>query len=217
MEEENNNLNKPEDKENVSEETPASEDSTAPDTATAAPPDDDEDDYEGGEATVKSVSIKWGVILGIISIAVFILGVMGDLTTEQWWGWLGAIPLIIVMVLAHKEFKNEGNGYMSYSQGLGIGIFLSVVSGLVSGLFQLLYTTVIDPDFASKIMEKMEDQWAEQGLTDSQIDTARGFVENFQNPVVGFFIGLVAAAFFGFIIALIVSAITKNSNPEMDV
>ena len=69
MEEENNNPNSPEeDQENTNEETPASEESTTP--------DDNEDDYESGEATVKSVSIKWGIILGIVSIAVFILGIV---------------------------------------------------------------------------------------------------------------------------------------------
>ncbi len=177
-----------------------------------------EEEFENeNPATVKSVVMKWGIILGIISIAMFILGVVADLLTEQWWSWINAIPLIIVMVLAHKEFKDEGNGYMSYSQGLGIGILTSLMSGLIAGLFQLLYTTVIDPEFTANMMEKIEDQWVEQGMTDQQIDAARGFVEVLQNPVTGFFAGLFFAGLFGLIIALIVSAITKNGNPELEV
>jgi len=234
MDEENNDLNNPEEEnqenqENENGETPPPEEtpitSSAPVTKPASEPepvqsiddeDEEEDEDEEGMATVKSVSLKWGIILGIVSIALFILGVATDLTTESWFSWFGILPLIIIMVLAHMEFKNDGNSYMSYSQGLGIGILVSLVSGFISGLFQVLYTTVIDPEFSEKLMEKLEDQWAEQGLSDQAIETARGLFENFQNPWIGFFTGLAAAAFAGFIVSLIVSAITKNANPQME-
>ncbi len=177
--------------------------------------EDEEEDFE--KATVKSVSIKWGVILSIISISLFIVGVAADLSAETWYGLIGIIPLIIILVMAHKQFKEEGDGYMSYSQGLGIGIFVSLVSGTITGLFELLYTTVIDPEFTEKMMLKLEDRLAEQGIPDSQIDTARGMAETFSNPMISFFVGIVAAVFFGFILSLIVSAFTKNANPELDV
>ena len=178
-------------------------------------PEEGDDDME--KATVKSVSMKWGLILGVVSIALFIVYVLIDVIGESWVSWIGLIPLILVVVLAHKEFKDDGNGFMSYSQGLGIGTLVSLYSAIVSSAFNFIYVKFIDTEFTANLMEKIEMQWEEAGMTDQQMDAARGFTETMMSPVVGFFIGIVFAVFFGFIISLIISAITKNPDPAEQV
>ena len=187
---------------------------TPPEAASASQPDEAE---EFEKTTVKQVSIKWGLISGVISIAMFLLFVVIDMVGEQSTSWLGIIPFIVILVLAHKEFKNEGDGYMSYGQGLGIGIFVSFISSIVSGGFQIIYMKLIDTSFYENLMDKMELKWEEEGMTDQQIDAAKGFMETFQNPLIGFFIGILFAVFFGFIVSLIVSAFTKNANPQAEI
>ena len=209
---------KPEDQESSEEESsePATESASEPATeASASQPDEDEEEFE--KTTVKQVSIKWGLITGVISIAMFLLFVVLDMIGDQSTSWLVFIPFIVILVLAHKQFKNEGDGYMSYGQGLGIGIFISFISSIVSGMFTFIYIKFIDTSFNENLMNKIELTWEEDGMTDQQIDVAKGFVEMLQNPVIGFFVGILAAVFFGFIVSLIVSAFTKNTNPQAEI
>ena len=209
---------KPEDQESSEEESsePATESASEPATETSASqPDEDEEEFE--KTTVKQVSIKWGLITGVISIAMFLLFVVLDMIGDQSTSWLVFIPFIVILGLAHKQFKNEGDGYMSYGQGLGICIFVSVISSLVSGGFQIIYIKFIDTSFNENLMNKIELTWEEDGMTDQQIDVAKGFVEMLQNPYIGFFLGIFIDVFFGFIVSLIVSAFTKNHNPQPDI
>ena len=215
-EEQNKDLENQENQENENEESaiPTPEPVAA---APSAPEESEEADDDMEKATVKSVSIKWGLILGVVSIALFIVYVLIDVIGESWVSWIGLIPLILVVWLAHKEFKDDGNGFMSYSQGLGIGTLVSLYSAIVSSVFNFIYVKFIDTEFTANLMEKIEMQWEEAGMTDQQMDAARGITETMMSPVVGFFIGIVFAVFFGFIISLILSAITKNPDPAEQV
>jgi hypothetical protein len=67
------------------------------------------------------------------------------------------------------------------------------------------------------IKDKQLEQFEEQGMDDAQIDQAMSMSETFMTPEVMFQIALVATVFFGFIISLVVSAITKNADPSLDV
>jgi hypothetical protein len=215
-EEQNKDLENQENQENENEESaiPTPEPVAA---APSAPEESEEADDDMEKATVKSVSIKWGLILGVVSIALFIVYVLIDVIGESWVSWIGLIPLILVVWLAHKEFKDDGNGFMSYGQGLGIGTLVSLYSAIISSVFNFIYVKFIDTEFTANLMEKIEMQWEEAGMTDQQMDTARGITETMMSPVVGFFIGIVFAVFFGFIISLILSAITKNPDPAEQV
>ena len=215
-EEQNKDLENQGNQENENEEfaTPNPEPVAA---SPSAPAESEEEDDDMEKATVKSVSMKWGLILGVVSIALFIVYVLIDVVGESWVSWIGLIPLILVVVLAHKEFKDYGDGFMSYSQGLGIGILVSLYSAILSSVFNFIYVKFIDTEFTAKLMEKIEMQWEEVGMTEQQMDTARGFTETMMSPVVGFFIGIIFAVFFGFIISLILSAITKNPDPASQV
>ena len=169
------------------------------------------DNQETG--SVKQVSIKWGLISGITSIVFFLIFVFTDSYGDSKTNWIGSIPFIIFMVLAHKEFKKTGNGTMTYSQGLGIGTLMALFSYLISGIFTYIYTKFINPDFYSMMNDKLIEQWQEQGLSQEQIDAALSMTSKFQNPEIALVMGLVGAVLVGFIIALIVSAITKQ-NPD---
>jgi len=185
--------------------------------ATPSAPLESEEDDDMETATVKSVTMKWGLILGVVSISLFIVFVLLDVVGESWVSWIGFAPLILVMFLAHKEFKDDGNGFMSYSQGLGIGTMVSLYSATLSSTFNFIYVKFIDTEFTAKLMEKIEMQWEEAGMTEDQMDAARGMTETMMSPVVGFFVGIVFAVFFGFIISLVLSAITKNTDPATQV
>lgn len=167
--------------------------------------------------TIKQVSIKWGIISGVVAILVFLVLAVTGLIYNSSASWISIIPFIVILILAHKEFKADGDGYMSYGQGLGIGIFTAGVSALISSLFSYIYIKFIDLEYYENMNAALMEQWEAQGLTDAQIEGAEAMISNFQNPGLGILFGIVGGMFFGFIVSLIVSAITKKANPEAEI
>ncbi len=166
--------------------------------------------------TVKSVAMKWGLIMGLISIGIFLVIAFGELQGNSAMQWIGLIPSIIIIYLAHKEFKDNGDGYMSYGQGLGLGTLISLISSLISTGFFFIYVKFIDSSYLDIMKDIQITQMQEQGMSDSEIETALGFSESFMSPGVMSVFAIVVAVFMGFVVSLIISAITKNSDPELD-
>lgn len=172
---------------------------------------------ENEKVTVKEVAIKWGLILGIISIVLFLAIYFAGLMGESWPSWVSGLVMAAIIYLAHKEFKDQGDGYMSYGKGLGLGTLVSLVSGAISSIFTYVYIKFINVDYVTELLDITRFKMEDEGQSDDQIDMAMGFVEKMMTPEIMFGVGLVAAVFFGFIISLIVSAITKNNDPSLEV
>lgn len=167
--------------------------------------------------SAKDVSMKWGLILAVISIAYFVIGVIGGIASESWFNWLGALPTIIIIVIAHNQFKNEGDGFMSYGEGLKIGMLVVLISSLIYTVFFYVYIKFIDATYIENIREQSIVDMQERGMSDDQIDQAMGMTEMFTSPELMAVFAIIGGLFFGFILSLIISAFTKNSNPELDV
>lgn len=172
---------------------------------------------ENEQVTVKQVAIKWGLILGIISIVLFLTMYFGGVIGESWAGWIGPVFAAIIMYLAHKEFKEQGNGFMSYGQGLGLGTLMVTISSLVSSTFTYIYVKFINTDYLQEIQDTMMAKFEEDGMSDDQIEATMGMMEKMSTPEMTLVFGLVGGVFIGFIVALIVSAITKNNDPSLEV
>lgn len=166
--------------------------------------------------TVKDVSIKYGIYLGIILTIYTIALQMAGLATNQALGYVGYVVLIVLMVIAHKTFKNEGDGYMSYSQGLGIGTLMALVSALISTPISYLYIKFVDSTFLQALKDKSIEDMEKRGMSDADIESAMEITSKFMTAEFIFPIGFIFFVFFGFIISLVVTAITKNSNPQLE-
>ncbi len=169
------------------------------------------------KVTVKQVSMRWGLYLGLVMIAWSVITIIAGMEGNDYMGYVTYIFLIGGIVMAHKDFKDNGDGYMSYSQGLGIGTLVALISGIISVVFSYIYVKFIDDSVLGIIRDKQIEGMEEQGLSDEQIEQAMEITGKFMVPEIMFPIALVVMVFLGFIISLIVSAITKNSNPAEDI
>ena len=168
------------------------------------------EDNESAAPTVRSVGIKYGVISSVIGIVFFlILSVSGLNAFDNKWGWVNMIISVAILILAHKNFKDEGDGFMSYGQGVGIGFWISLTAVVISGLFTFVYANFIDTGVMDLMWEQQYDQMSARGMSDEQIDMAVGWTKKLFWPMYVFF-GL----FFGVIIALVVSIFTQKKAPE---
>ena len=162
--------------------------------------------------------MQYGVIVGIIMIIYGTLLQVSGLALEyQSLSYINYIFLAVVIYLAHKKFKEDGDGFMSYGQGLGIGFWMSLIGGVISMVFSYIYMSFIDSTIMEQAMDKARYDMEEKGMSDAQIDQAMSITEKFMTPEMIFVMGIVGMLIFGFILSLIVSAITKKTDPQLEV
>lgn len=161
--------------------------------------------------SVMSVGLRYGLILSAISIAyMLIVIIMGSSPFEQdWKSYLSFIWIIGAIVLAHKYFKENGDGYMSYGQGFGIGFLTCLVSIIVGMIFSYIYINFVDQSIFDAVWEKaaadMEAQGQSQEAIEMGLEWGRKLFWVFY---------LLGGAFWCTIISLIVAIFTQKKRPE---
>ncbi len=169
---------------------------------------------EENNVTTGKIGMRFGIIAGIAGIAFFmILNLLGQ-GTNQTLSYLGYLILAAIMFLGHKAYKEEGDSYMNYAQGLGIGTLIALISGALNAIFFYIYVSFINTGYMGEIMNIQREKMEEQGLGDDQIEQAMEMTERFMSPGLMAVFAIVGSVFFGFIISLIISAITQNKRPE---
>jgi hypothetical protein len=165
--------------------------------------------------TTRSAGIRFGLIGAVISIAYFvILNVAGIDMTQGFWNWFSYVLTIALIVLAHKYFKDNTDGFMSYGQGMVIALWMAIVSGSISSVFTYLYIKFIDTSFVENVRDKQLQVMQEKGMSDAQIDQAMKFANMFTSPEAMFLFIIIGAIAVTIIFALIVTIFTQKKNPE---
>ena len=157
---------------------------------------------------------RWGVIIGVIG-AVLTMGmyVGGNSLSPMVWTFttmgIGLLSLILSGVLATRGVRayreTELGGLIPFGKAFLVAFLILVISSLISSVFNLLYITVIDPDFANNMVSRMSDWFAEVGMDEAQIEAQteqmkKNFSLNRQLlnlafvPVGAAVLGLIAAA-----------------------
>lgn len=163
--------------------------------------------------SVFKTSLNAGLLFGLIIVAYSLLLFVTDLAiTSQGLSWISYIILAVGIYYAHTQFKNKGDGFMSYGQGLGIGTLTSLFAGILTGIFTVIYTTVIDSGYQQRAMEQARRMLEERGMPDEQIDSALQMSQTFTNPILMMVMSILFMTFLGFIISLIIAAITKKND-----
>ena len=174
-----------------------------------------EQNLETISVTPRSVGIRYGVILGTISIVFFLIFLMVDMDTYIKVGrWGNTVISIVVLIFAHKYYKDNGDGFMNYGQGIGIAFWCGLVSSVIGSVFTYVFIKFYDQSMITAIREGAIRDMEEKGQSDEQIEMAMKFVDMFTNAEALLFFGL----FFGIlgmvVIALIVSIFTQKPRPE---
>ena len=170
-------------------------------------------------------ALKWGLIVGGISIALSIVFYAIDYAMLANWkfGIFVFAMFIGLAIYAGINYRNEIGGFLPYGKAFQHGFILMAVSGLISTLFTMILYTVIDPDLPAKLtdvaMENAAKMMESFGMPADQMDQAmedaRKRTEN-QFSVSGLAMGYGI----GLIIYAVLSSITSNfvkKNPPEDV
>jgi len=165
--------------------------------------------------TTRSAGIRYGMIGGVISIAYFLILILAGVNmTSGYWNWIGYAITAGLIFMAHKYYKENGNGFMSYGQGIGISFWLGLISAAISSVFTYIYVKFIDSSFVEMIKEKQLEEMEGRGMSSEQIDQAMKFASMFTSPEAIFLFGLLGGIVVTIIIALLVTIFTQKKAPE---
>jgi len=78
------------------------------------------------------IATKYGLIQGLLSFIVFLVRTLAHIKQDRVSVAVDTALLILLMVLAQREFKKKRGGMMTYPQGLGCGTLLSSAAAVVT-------------------------------------------------------------------------------------
>lgn len=157
-------------------------------------------------ATLTIVGLSWGVF--------FLLKNLGQGLQEAA-GYLSILLAMIFIFFGIRHFRDRVNGgYLSFGQGLKVGVLIVLIPAVAFGLFDILYTEILNPtwkdDYYSKYIENIRKSVAADKL-EAAIKKAEKEKEMFSNPLFQFLLMGGTVFIIGFIVAIISSLTLRRS------
>ncbi|MBQ4914816.1 DUF4199 domain-containing protein [Maribacter sp. MMG018] len=158
-------------------------------------------------------ALTYGLILGAISVIFAFMLYTADMHYQ------GGIAVMLIslaitlaaVIIAMLQFRKANNGFMTFAQGLKIGVGVSLIGGIIGIIFNQLMANVIDPEMMTKAMEFQRNQLMETtALTPEQIDAQMEMGKKFSTPTMQIVFGLIFSLFIGFVFSLIPALVLKR-------
>lgn len=164
--------------------------------------------------SLSKISTKYGLIQGVVGFVLFLIVAMTGMTQNWLTTGVNLVVLVVLMVLAHKEYKKTHDGIMSYGQGVGSGTLLTVVASVLSSILLYIYVGFINTGYPAAALKAQQAQLEARGMTGAQLDQAMSITSAMLTPTGMVVSSLVSGVIVGFIVSLIVSAFTKCADPK---
>jgi Protein of unknown function (DUF4199) len=164
--------------------------------------------------TIFGIATKYGLIMGVLSLGISLAGTLGHIKPTWVLTVVSVALLIVLMVLAHRDFKKTHDGMMTYGQGLGSGTLLAAVSAAVNAVLLYIYASYINSGYIEVIKQTQQAALAQRGVTGAQAQQAMAMTSILLTPVGIAVSSLIGGVILGFIVALIVSIFTQKSDPR---
>ncbi|OKY27428.1 DUF4199 domain-containing protein [Thalassotalea sp. PP2-459] len=169
---------------------------------------------------MKKLIMKYGLIAGVIVVCIPFIGslVMGsDPSTYQMGEIIGYSTMIfslLTIFLAVKEYKAQCKEVVSFKQIFLLGIGITFIAAFMFGVYNVLYATVIEPDFMNNYFNYYIENIRNSGATEEVINQQIAQLEQeksfFMNPMVNFSVMFANV----FMIGLIISIVSAFSQSE---
>lgn len=109
------------------------------------------------EKSIKSIATNYGLYLGaFLAVATVLAYALNlELFTKWWFGIILLIAVIVFGIISTAKTKSALNGIISFKEAF-TSYFITILIGiLVSSVVSILIFTVIDPDSAVVLQEKI--------------------------------------------------------------
>jgi len=158
------------------------------------------------------------VVLSAIDL--FVLAKFTSFATQEITGYLTMLLSMIFVFLGIRYYRDHyNNGQLSFGKGLKIGLLIVLIPSVAFGLFDLLYTRVLNPGwfdtyYAHQLDEIRKAYPAERAA--EKIKTMEQQKEMFSNPIFEFLLMAATVFIIGFIVSIISSlTLMRKSKPSI--
>lgn len=168
------------------------------------------------QANSKSIILNFGIYLGVATILIELTKYAMGVHLDPHWAFavLGGALFIGLIVFGIKKFKEANGGFLTWGQGVKIGVGVAIVAALVGSIYNYVFMNFIEPDFVTQMMEVQNQKLLDQGMTEEQIEAANEMGKSFQSPLLMVAFGIIGSAIGGFIVAAIAAAVMKKTEEE---
>lgn len=168
------------------------------------------------KASVWSHSSFYGLILGGILVVITITVQAAGLSEASWTRYITYIVVIGMIIVAQRAFKDKGDSFMSYGQGIGIGTVVGLIASTVNAIFLYVYLKFVNSEMIEEMKIAQLEALKDQGYDQDTIEQTMELTEIVMKPGPVSLIGLVTLAFMTFVISLIITIFTRKENPNKD-
>lgn len=152
------------------------------------------------------------IVQAVFSLLMYFTGYQTEkLAAGQYLNWLALPITVVVLWMGIKAVREESaDKSLSYGQGVGAGVLISLYSGLLSGVYNFIHFKYVAPEFFDYQMEMIRTKWAAAGMNSTQMEQAEAITSKFMGPVATAIMTPIMAVFFGLLLTLVISAILKR-------
>jgi|GEM_PF-517729 len=162
------------------------------------------------------IALKWGLLTALVAILT---------TSIRYWSghyFSFGFPLLTLgimlagLVMAMRELRTQNGGYMTYKEGLSLGVLMFAVIGLLDTSYTMIYQTFVDPNTVAKTLSQTRDFMEGFNVPDDQLEKydeqMAALADQSKKGVSGvtFITGIFMQIFWGFLLSLLVSGILSR-------
>lgn len=169
---------------------------------------------------MKNTVIKYGLyglISGFLLFGLpFILGMGVDNDYGELIGYTAMVLSLLFVYFGIKYYRDKVNGgKVSFLKAITIGMLIALFSALGVAIFDYIYTTQINPDFATEYLEysinKMEETLSSAEVEAKSAELTQQ-MKDYGSPVFMAIMMFTSVIILGFIISLISGLILQRKN-----
>ncbi len=170
---------------------------------------------------MKKITIKWGVISGLIIVGVpmityLIIG--GGPETYRIGELIGyatiVLSLLLIFIAINEVRKLQPEQTIGFGKGLLVGLMISGIAGTLFGLYNWVYMSFLEPEFLDQYynyyIEQLKQTEQDQVVLDQQI---QGFEQQkalFANPVFQFILMFFTVFAIGVIVSIFCAGVQSR-------
>ena len=133
----------------------------------------------------KSLIINYGIYLGIATVLISLITYALGTHLDPHWSisLVSGILFIGLIVFGIKKYKETNEGFLTWGQGVKIGVGIAIVAALIGTIYNYLFMNFIEPDFLNQVMEVSNQKLLDQGQTEEQVEAINKMSEAFNSPL----------------------------------
>ena len=163
-----------------------------------------------------STALKYAIITALAMFIFSIILYITNLYLNQSLSWISYLIMLAGLVFAVKDRRDKDlGGFISFGEAFKTGFLFCIITGAVGAVFSVIMMNFIAPDMIGEILKKAENDMIAKGLPDEQIKIAMEWTRKFTTPLMIAIWSIVGSAVFGAILSLIVAAIFKKDNQQL--